>query len=77
MLIINTREDLDAIIGTDQHEQFMDYLRGSIKKPVNVQAYPEGYGTTEYTGEELAPIWEEVEDLSVIQRFGFTIADFV
>lgn len=77
MLIINTREDLDAVVGTEQHAQFMEYLKGSIRKPVNIQVYPEGYGTSEYTGEELAPIWEEVEDVSVIERFGFTIADFV
>jgi hypothetical protein len=76
MLIINTREDLDSIIGTEQHDQFMEYLRGSIKKPVNVQVYPEGYGTVEYTGETLDPIWEQIEDLSVIKRFGFTKADF-
>lgn len=77
MLIINTREDLNAIEGTTEHAQFMEYLRGSIKKPVNVQVYPEGYGTAEYEGEELSPIWEEIEDLSVIERFGFTKADLV
>lgn len=77
MLIINTREDLNAIEGTPEHIQFMEYLKGSINKPVNVQVYPEGYGTTEYEGEELSPIWEEIEDLSVIERFGFTKADLV
>ena len=76
MLIINTREDLDAIVGTAQYEQFMEYLKGSIIKPVNVQVYPEGYGTADYTGETLEPIWETTEDLSVIERFGFTKADF-
>lgn len=76
MLIINTREDLDAIVGTAQYEQFMEYLKGSIIKPVNVQVYPEGYGTVDYTGETLEPIWETTEDLSVIERFGFTKADF-
>jgi hypothetical protein len=76
MLIINTREDLDAIAGTAQYDQFMEYLKGSIIKPVNVQVYPEGYGTVDYTGETLEPIWETTEDLSVIERFGFTKADF-
>lgn len=76
MLIINTREDLDAIVGTAQYDQFMEYLKGSIIKPVNVQVYPEGYGTVDYTGETLEPIWETTEDLSVIERFGFTKADF-
>lgn len=76
MLIINTREDLDAIAGTPQHEQFMEYLKGSIIKPVNIQVYPEGYGTTEYEGESLEPIWVNTEDLSVIERFGFSKSDF-
>ena len=70
--IINTREDLDALIGTPEHEQFMQILKGSMKRKQNVQVYPEGYGQPDYEGEKLEPIWEEVEDLSLIERFGFT-----
>jgi hypothetical protein len=41
----------------------------------NVQVYPENYGTSEYTGETLEPIWEDVEDLTTITLFGFTKED--
>jgi hypothetical protein len=74
--IINTREDLDAIVGTPEHEQFMQILKGSMTRRQNIQVYPEGYNQPDYQGEKLEPIWEDVEDLSMIERFGFTKADF-
>jgi len=74
--IINTREDLDAIAGTPEHTEFMNMLKGSITRKQNIQVYPEGYNQPDYQGEKLEPIWETVEDLSIIQRFGFTKADF-
>jgi hypothetical protein len=70
--IINTKEDLDAIGGTEDYVQFMDFLRGTMTKKVDVAIYPDGYGQPDYTGEEIPPVWEEVEDLSVITSFGFT-----
>lgn len=74
--IINTREDLDAIVGTPEHEQFMQLLKGSMTRKQNIQVYPEGYNEPDYQGEKLEPIWTDVEDLSMIERFGFTKADF-
>lgn len=74
--VINTRDDLEAINGTPEYDEFMAALKGSMTHKRNVQVYPEGYGTPEYEGPELEPIWEEVEDLSIITRFGFTKADF-
>lgn len=74
--IINTREDLDAIIGTPEHEQFMQILKGSMTRQQDVQVYPEGYSQPDYEGEKLEPIWQDIEDLSMIQRFGFSKADF-
>ena len=74
--IINTREDLDEIIGTPEHEQFMQLLKGSMTRQQDVQVYPEGYNQPDYQGEKLEPIWESVEDLSMIQRFGFSKSDF-
>lgn len=74
--IINTRSDLDAIAGTPQHAGFMRFLKGSMTRKQNVQDYPEGYGTPEYDGPVLEPIWEDVEDLSTITAFGFTPSDF-
>lgn len=74
--IINTREDLDAIIGTPEHEQFMQLLKGSMTRKQNIQVYPEGYNQPDYQGEKLEPIWTDIEDLSMIERFGFTKADF-
>ncbi len=74
--IINTREDLDAIIGTPQHAEFMAALKGSMTRKENHAVYPEGYGKPDYEGEEVEPIWVDVEDLSTITRFGFTKEDF-
>lgn len=74
--VINTRDDLEAINGTPEYDKFMAALKGSMTHKRNVQVYPEVYGTPEYEGPELEPIWEEVEDLSTITRFGFTKADF-
>ena len=74
--IINTREDLDAIIGTDEHDKFMVMLKGSMTRKQDIQIYPEGYNKPDYQGEKLSPIWEDVEDLSIIQRFGFAKSDF-
>jgi len=75
-IVINSRDDLDAIQGTPEHAKFMDALRGSMTRKQDVQSYPEGYGTPDYTGPVLSPIWEDVEDLSTISRFGFTKSDF-
>lgn len=74
--IINTREDLDAAIGTPRHDEFMAYLNGSMSRKQDTQVYPADYNKPEYTGPKLEPIWQDVEDLSTIERFGFTKADF-
>lgn len=75
-IVINTREDLDAIAGTQQHAEFMAALKGSMTIKQDVQVYPEGYGQPGYEGEALEPVWEELEDLSTIKRFGFSKSDF-
>jgi hypothetical protein len=75
-IIINTREDLDALQGTPDYTDFMSHLKGSMTKTVDTQTYPEGYGQFDYKGEILAPIWTTVKDLTTIERFGFTEADF-
>lgn len=74
--IINTREDLDALEGTADHADFMKFLKGTMTRKQDVRVYPEGYGQPDYKGEKLEPIWDDVEDLSTIERFGFTKADF-
>lgn len=75
--VINTRSDLDAIQGTPEYDQFIEFLRGSMTVNKDVAIYPEGYGSPEYTGSAISPIWESIEDLSTIERFGFTKDDFV
>lgn len=75
--VINTREDLDAIQGTPKYDEFMEALKGSMTRKQNVQVYPDNYGDPDYDGETLEPIWEDVEDLSTIERFGFTKADLI
>lgn len=74
--IINTRADLDAIAGTPEHAEFMAFLKGSMTRKQDVAVRPEGYGQPEYQGEVIPPVWQDVEDLSTITRFGFTKGDF-
>lgn len=74
--VINTREDLDALQGTKEYDDFMQILKGSMLRKQDIQVYPEGYNQPDYQGDKLLPVWEEVEDLSIITRFGFTKADF-
>lgn len=75
--IINTRADLDAIAGMPEHAEFMAALRGTMTRKQNAQTYPEGYGKRGYEGPTLEPIWQDVEDLSVINAFGFAKSDFL
>lgn len=75
-IVINTRADLDAIYGTPHHAEFMKLLKGSMVRKQDTRVYPDGYGQPGYEGDVLEPIWEEFEDLSTIERFGFTRADF-
>lgn len=77
LYVINTRSDLDAIAGTPEHLEFMASLKGSMIRKQDTQSYPDGYGQPGYNGEILEPIWTDVEDLSTIERFGFSKADFV
>lgn len=74
--VINTRADLDAIVGTPEHEKFMASLKGSMTRKQDVQVYPDGYNQPDYEGPKLEPIWVDVEDLSTIERFGFSKVDF-
>lgn len=72
---INSRLDLDAIQGTPEHSEFINYLKGTITQRRNIQEYPENYGKPDYTGEILEPIWESFEDTSIIEKFNFTKED--
>lgn len=75
-IVINTREDLDAIAGTPEHAEFMEFLKGSMTRKQDVAVRPEGYGQPGYEGDVIPPVWEDVEDLSTIVRFGFSKSDF-
>jgi len=59
--VINTREDLDATTGTPEHDAFMAMLRGTLYR---------------LEKDDSAAVWRAVEDNSVIERFGFTRANF-
>lgn len=74
--VINNRDDLDAIQGTPEHDQFMAYLKGSITRKQDTAVYPEGYGQPGYEGAKVDAVWVDVEDLSTIKRYGFSKADF-
>jgi hypothetical protein len=75
--VINTREDLDAAIGTPAHTEFIDRLIGSMTRTENQAEYPDGYGQPTYDGPKIEPKWVEVEDLSAIERFGFTKSEIL
>jgi hypothetical protein len=74
--IINTREDLDALQGTQAYDDFMAALKGSMTRMEDKAEYPDNYGQPDYEGDPIEPVWVEVEDLSTITRFGFIKADF-
>lgn len=76
--VINTREDLEALNEQNPAQclEFMAYLKGSMSRQQNVAEYPEGYGQPGYEGPTIDPVWETVEDLSTIERYGFTKEDF-
>lgn len=74
--VINTRQDLDALVGTVQHTEFMAALKGSMSRKQDVAVRPDNYSQPDYEGEIIDPAWEDVEDLSIIERFGFTKSDF-
>ena len=60
-MIINTQEDLNAITGTSEYEQFMATLRGSL---FTVRK------------DEVTQKWVADENNETIERFGLTRADF-
>ena len=74
--VINTREDLEAVKGTPEYDEFMIALAGSMTRKQDVQVYPDNYNDPDYDGDKLDPVWEDVEDLSTIKRFGFQKSDF-
>jgi len=74
---INTREDLNAIQGTPEHTEFMRFLKGTMTRRQNAAVRPDNYNEPDYDGEVIPPVWEDVEDLSTIERFGFTKEEFL
>ena len=60
-VVINTREDLDAIAGTPEHVAFMALLAGTLWR---------------LEKDDTAQAWVAIEDNSTIERFNFTRADF-
>lgn len=76
--LINTREDLDAIKESNPqaYSEFMQKLKGSMTRRTNTAVYPEGYGQPGYEGPAVEPVWETVEDLTTIKRYGFKKSDF-
>jgi len=73
---INTREDLDAIQGTPEHAEFMQFLKGTMTRSQDTAEYPADYNEPDYDGPQVEPVWEDIEDLSTVERFGFVKSDF-
>jgi hypothetical protein len=74
MQTINTRQDLDALVGTPEHAAFIDALKASLTRTQDSQEYPENYNRDLKPGDVgyLPPIWAEVTDASIAARYGFT-----
>lgn len=72
--IIQTRADLDSIMGTEEYFEFIKLLKGSMVKKVCTTVYPEGYDHNLGPDDEgFIPLeFEEVENLEEISRFDFT-----
>lgn len=60
-LVINTREDLDALEGTPEHEAAMQLLAGALWR---------------LEKDDEARAWRAVQDTSTIERFGLSLEDF-
>ncbi len=60
-MIINTREDLDAVKGTPEYNRFMSALRGTL---------------FELQRDDDLKEWVLIENNDAIESFGFTRADF-
>lgn len=75
-IIINTRADLDALIGTPAHLEAMRALAGSMVTRMDMAERPEGYGQPGYDGPEIESDWHEIETLSIIEALGFTRESF-
>lgn len=69
---INSRADLESLRGTPEFAAAMRGLAGSMTIKVDAAEYPQGYGTPDYAGDPIEPVWEEREDLTTIERLGFT-----
>lgn len=74
---INSRADLDAISGTAEFAERIRALAGSMSIRTNIAVYPEGYGEPGYEGPDVEPVWDDVEDLTTIERLGFTKAEIL
>ncbi|MFV0602023.1 MAG: hypothetical protein ACK5NE_09450 [Brachymonas sp.] len=59
--VINTREDLNALDSTPEHDAFMKMLAGTLWR---------------LGKDDTAQAWVAIEDNSTIVRFGFTRTDF-
>lgn len=59
--MINSKEDLDAIVGTPEHVAFMALLAGTLWR---------------LEKDDAAQAWVAIEDNSTIERFNFSRADF-
>jgi len=75
-VVINTRADLQSIAGTKEYDEFMERLKGSMTRREDQAEYPDNYNDPEYDGPTIDPVWVDVEDLTTIERFGFSKEDF-
>jgi len=74
--IATKRDYLNLIAdGYDVRGQ-LQVLLNTAKMMVDVQIYPKGYGTPEYEGEPIEPIWEEqTNERGKIFRIGCTVEE--
>lgn len=76
--IIQSRKDLDAIKGTQEYKDFLELLKGSMVVKRDMAQYPEDYDQNLKEGDDgfIPKDFQEVEDLSTIEKFGYNKEEF-
>jgi hypothetical protein len=77
--IIQTRQDLESIKGSQEYFEFIKLLKGSMVKKVCTTVYPEDYDHDLTPNDEgYIPLeFGEIENLEEISRFEFTKEDLL
>ncbi len=78
-MIFNSKQDILSAVGSNDPEvlKFLRLMKLGTKKMVDVAQYPEDYDQDLKEGDDgfIPKDFQEVEDLSTIELFGFTLEE--